>query len=152
MQRVVNEFLQQLDGSVNAVQRKEGAGFMLVLAATNWPERIDKAVLRPPRFSVRIFVGLPDSDGRRQILCQELGKRAVSSTLDLEDIVRRTEEFSGADVVALVEAAAQGAFCEAVSGTMRPLCETDFEAAFERVRPSVSKADVERYKRLNIQS
>ena len=95
------ELLVQMDGFV----KHPG---LIVIAATNTPERIDPALLRPGRFDYKIEIGLPDVDGRKAIIKHYLatiaykGKRVQL----IEDIALATEGFSGADIKALMNAAA----------------------------------------------
>lgn len=100
--RVLSQFLTELDGV-----RADANEGVFVLAATNHPELLDPAMLR--RFECRIYVGLPDARDRAAMVRQMLG--ATPHALgedDLAWIVERTACFSGADVHAVVRAAAMG--------------------------------------------
>jgi transitional endoplasmic reticulum ATPase len=147
MQRVISEFLTQLDGLDGRLPRSPREGFFLMMAATNWPEALDEAILRPGRFDVRVFVGLPDLCARRQILEHRLVDLPLADDVSMDEIVAATEGFSGADIVELVHAAAQNAFLTAIAnraGT-QPISSADFQRALSRVRPSVSPAEMQRY-------
>jgi transitional endoplasmic reticulum ATPase len=96
--RVVSQLLAELDG-VEQLSR------VIVLGATNRIDLIDPSILRPGRFGVHIAVGLPDADGRRQIL--GIGLRTVSIAIEpiIEAVVPRTEGYSGAQLRALCDEA-----------------------------------------------
>jgi SpoVK/Ycf46/Vps4 family AAA+-type ATPase len=96
--KIVNEFLSQLDGFDNQNEQ------VLILAATNMPWDVDPAMKRPGRFARQVFVPPPDVVARARII--ELALESVPhGTVDVAAIARVTEQFSGADVDALVERA-----------------------------------------------
>ena len=96
--KIVNEFLSQLDGFENANDQ------VLILAATNMPWDVDPAMKRPGRFARQVFVPPPDAVARARII--ELALESVPhGPVDAAAIARMTEQFSGADVDALVERA-----------------------------------------------
>lgn len=127
---VVNEFLTQLDG-----MGRENRG-VLVLAATNMPWDVDPAMKRPGRFSRQIFVPPPDASARRAMLDIKLTGVPVAS-LDLDDLARRTEQFSGADIDGLLELAKESALADSLArGAERALEQADFDAALTQVQAS----------------
>ncbi len=95
---LVNEFLWQLDGFESANER------VLVLAATNMPWDVDEAMKRPGRFARQVFVPPPDAAARARIIDLALDS-VPHGTVDAAALARMTEQFSGADVDALVERA-----------------------------------------------
>jgi len=96
--KIVNEFLSQLDGFENANEQ------VLILAATNMPWDVDPAMKRPGRFARQVFVPPPDVPARARII--ELALESVPhGPVDVAAIAAVTEQFSGADVDALVERA-----------------------------------------------
>jgi transitional endoplasmic reticulum ATPase len=97
-ERVVNQLLAEMDGLRAASQ-------VIVLAATNRRDLLDPALLRPGRLGLEIYVGLPDLEGRKEILTVLLSGVAERQKLELaiEAIAGRTEGFSGADLSAICE-------------------------------------------------
>lgn len=138
--RLLNQLLQELDGIYG---RHAG---LLFLAATNDPWLLDEALLRPPRFTEKCYIPLPDSPGRRVLLQLRLRNCPRGPGVDLEQLVARTDGYSGADLVNLCERAKLVPYRESVlNGTDRPLDMNDFEEALRRVRPSVSPESIRRY-------
>ncbi|VDK74745.1 unnamed protein product [Onchocerca ochengi] len=104
-ERVLTQLLTELDGL-------EEKGDVMVLAATNRPDRLDSALLRPGRFNLTIHVPLPDEETRLEILRIRLSQMKVNVELDVEDIGRKTTGFSGAEVVELCDQAVREALLE----------------------------------------
>lgn len=100
MRHVINQFLAEMDGVENS---NEG---VLVLAATNAPWSIDSAFRRPGRFDRVVFVAPPDTTGREEILKQHLKGRPVDN-VDVKAVSKVTEEYSGADLKAVIEMAVE---------------------------------------------
>ena len=84
----------------------EGNEGVIVIAATNRPDVLDKALLRPGRFDRQVYVGLPDIRGREQILKVHARKVPLDESIDLGILARGTPGFSGADLANLVNEAA----------------------------------------------
>jgi cell division protease FtsH len=138
-EQTLNQILTEMDG----FSSKEG---IIVLAATNQPDVLDKALLRPGRFDRRIIVNLPDKIGREAILKVHTRKVPLSSDVSLEKISSITPGFSGADLKNLVNEAA----LLAARRNQDVVGEKDFLDALEKIvlgpeRPLLlSKEDRER--------
>ncbi len=98
-EQTLNQLLVEMDGF------EENLG-VIVIAATNRPDVLDAALLRPGRFDRQVMVGLPDIKGREQILNVHLKKVPVDKSVEAEVIARGTPGFSGADLANLVNEAA----------------------------------------------
>jgi cell division protease FtsH len=98
-EQTLNQLLVEMDG----FEANEG---VIMIAATNRPDVLDPALLRPGRFDRRVVVNKPDLNGRRQILEVHTRKTPVGPDVDLERIARGTPGFSGADLENLVNEAA----------------------------------------------
>lgn len=140
MQRVVPQFLAELDGFDRAARRP-----LLFLGATNEPWSLDPAVLRPGRFDVRLLVDLPDAAARRWLLEEHLRTRPVAPGLDLTRLADRLEGYSGADLAALCETAAQQAFLASVEGGADRIDAALLERVLATMRPSVPPEARARY-------
>ena len=98
-EQTLNQLLVEMDGFA----RTEG---VIVLAATNRPDILDPALLRPGRFDRQIYVGAPDSKGREEILKVHARNKRLDSTVDLKAIALSTSGFTGADLSNLLNEAA----------------------------------------------
>ncbi|MBL7481803.1 ATP-dependent zinc metalloprotease FtsH [Legionella bononiensis] len=98
-EQTLNQLLVEMDGF-------EGSEGVIVVAATNRPDVLDPALLRPGRFDRQVVVPLPDIRGREQILRVHLQKVPVDNGVEVMDIARGTPGFSGADLSNLVNEAA----------------------------------------------
>ncbi len=98
-EQTLNQLLVEMDGF-------EGNDGVIVIAATNRPDVLDPALLRPGRFDRQVVVGLPDIRGREQILKVHMRKVPIAENVDPAVIARGTPGFSGADLANLVNEAA----------------------------------------------
>ena len=89
--RVMATFLTEMDGMENS----DG---VIVLGATNRPDMIDDALLRPGRFDELIYIPPPDFEARKQIFAVYTSKIHMDGSLDLDVLAERTDRFSGADI------------------------------------------------------
>jgi ribosome biogenesis ATPase len=124
-----------------------------VIGATNRPDMIDPAILRPGRLGTSIFVDLPDEEGRVDILRTRVRNLLPASTEEqlqaLDPIARQCERFSGADLENLHIAAAK-AGVERVDEDGGPeiLTEADWEVAIQNTKPSVSEQAYKKFVKL----
>ena len=105
-ERVLSQMLQEMDG----IKGKEDQ--VIIIGATNRMDKLDKALLRPGRFDRVLQVALPSPADRREILCIHMRRVPSDTSVVLEDIVARTDGFSGAELAGLVQRAAMHALCE----------------------------------------
>jgi transitional endoplasmic reticulum ATPase len=142
MRRVVPQILAELEGV-----RGKGPGALLFIGATNEPWSLDPAAMRPGRFDRRIYVGLPDAPARAEILRLQLRGRPVADDVGLQTFAAMSEGYSGADLRAVVDRAANAVFLEVVAGgAERPIAVTDLAEALNDVRPSVTPRQLERFR------
>jgi transitional endoplasmic reticulum ATPase len=87
----------------------------VVIGATNRPDIIDEALLRPGRFDRLLEIPLPDSDAIKEILKIHIAKKPADKSVDLDKLVDLAKGYSGADIAALVNAAAMSAIREYIT-------------------------------------
>jgi len=121
-EQTLNQMLVEMDGF-------EGHEGIIVIAATNRPDVLDPALLRPGRFDRQVVVGLPDIRGREQILKVHVRKVPVADNVDPSVIARGTPGFSGADLANLVNEAA----LFAARGNKRLVSMEEFEKAKDKI-------------------
>ena len=121
-EQTLNQLLTEMDGF-------DGSKGVIILAATNRPDTLDKALLRPGRFDRRIPVELPDLAGREAILKVHAKKIMLDEKVDLMAIARATSGTSGAELANIVNEAA----LRAVKCNRRIVCQSDLEEAVEVV-------------------
>ena len=131
--RVVASLLTELDGV-------ESLRDVVVIGATNRPDLIDPALLRPGRLERLLFVPPPDATARGLILRAAAKGAPLADDVDLDDVGRRTDGFSAADCAALVREAALTAMRESLEATT--VTAAHLEAALGVVRPSLDPAQV----------
>ena len=130
---LINQFLSELDG-VEA--DNEG---VLFLAATNAPWHLDSAFRRPGRFDQIIFVPPPDAPARLEILKLSLAGKPTDN-VNMEKLATKTEDYSGADLNAVVDTAIEAKLKEAVkTGRPKPITTNDLMAAIKKTRPSTGE-------------
>ncbi|KAK2891387.1 hypothetical protein Q8A67_014030 [Cirrhinus molitorella] len=134
--RVLAQLLTEMDG---IEQLKD----VTVLAATNRPDMIDKALMRPGRLDRVIFVPLPDADTRREIFALQFRNTPVHPSVHLKDLVTRTERYSGAEITAVCREAALQALQEDI--TAQQVNAGHFDSALNTVRPRIPQTLLQTY-------
>jgi transitional endoplasmic reticulum ATPase len=138
-ERVVNTILSEMDG-LEELQN------VVVIGATNRPTLIDPALLRPGRFDELIYVGTPDTAGRRRILAIHTRNMPLADDVDLESMAQRTDRFTGADLEDLVRRAGLTALRRGLD--TGKVTKADFEVALGETRASVTPEMLEEYDRI----
>jgi len=128
-ERVVNTILAEMDGL-------EELQSVVVIGATNRPNLIDPALLRPGRFDELIYVTVPDQPGRRRILAIHTAKMPLASDVDLDAMAAQTDRFTGADLEDLVRRAGLFALRESLQSTQVTMAH--FEKALTETRATVT--------------
>jgi cell division protease FtsH len=128
-EQTLNQLLTEMDGFA------AGDATVIVLAATNRPETLDSALLRPGRFDRQVLVDRPDLAGRLRILEIYAAKIKLGEDIDLKQIATRTPGFAGADLANLVNEAA----LLAARNRRETVAQEDFNEAIERVVAGLEK-------------
>ena len=119
---------------------------MVVIGASNRPSLIDPALLRPGRFDELIYVGPPDAGGRKRILEIHTSGMPLAKNVKLDDLAKRSELFTGADLEDLVRRAGLTALRRGIDA--RQVTMADFEAALGETRASVTPEMLEEYEQI----
>ncbi|MEM0474900.1 MAG: CDC48 family AAA ATPase [Zestosphaera sp.] len=135
-ERVVSQLLTEMD-SIEKIKN------VIVIAATNRPDLVDPALLRPGRLDKLIYVPQPDIKARLEILKVLTRRTPLSPEVSLEEIAKKTEGYSGADLTALVREAALNALRRNYEATQ--VTREDFEYALRKVPPSLTQEIVKFY-------
>ncbi len=138
--RIVNQLLTEMDG----IEPLRG---VVVIGATNRPDLLDSALLRPGRFDRIIFVPPPDLKARYEILKIHTRKIPLADDVDLVQLAKITEGYSGADIEALVREAVMLALRESL--VPRPISMKYFQKAMEYVKPSLTRERLEAYEKVH---
>ena len=137
----VNEFLQQIDGFSSS------GGNVLVMGATNRPWDVDEAASRSGRFSVKVYIPLPDFDARRYLFERKIKKIPVDPSVSARVLAEMSEGFSGADIAEIVDRAkkpALEAYLEHPENGDIPVTMQNFKDAIASMRRTEPK-DLVRY-------
>ena len=127
---LINQFLAEMDGVKTS---NEG---VLILAATNAPWHLDSAFRRPGRFDRILFVPPPDGGARATIL-RILARGKPAQDIDYDQLAKKTADFSGADLKALLDVAVEAKLRQAMrAGVPQPLTTRDLAAAAATLRPT----------------
>lgn len=148
-ERVISQFLTEMDGL-------EILTNVVVIAATNRPDIIDPALLRPGRFDRILYVSPPDRESRLQILKIHTKKKPLSEDVNVEDLADKTDGYTGADIASLASAAVMLALREHIAkypDSKEAEKHTEdlkismkhFDEAMKKIRP-LSKQELDMYK------
>jgi transitional endoplasmic reticulum ATPase len=166
-ERIVNQLLAEMDG----IEKLEN---VVIIAATNRPDILDPALLRPGRFDRLIYVPPPDKQARLEILKVHTRNVPLAEDVNLEALAEKLEGYTGADIEALVREATmlvlrnrysqcyseakgkckdnedcvRNSLRQCMSSSSQKVSLNDFEAAMKVVTPSLNKADIARYERM----
>ncbi|HTV25106.1 MAG TPA: ATP-dependent zinc metalloprotease FtsH, partial [Polyangiaceae bacterium] len=121
-EQTLNQLLSEMDGF-------DRSDLTVVLAATNRPDVLDAALLRPGRFDRRVLVDRPELDARRAIIDVHTHDKPLGEEVDLDQLARDTPGFSGADLANLVNEAALAA----TRRDAERIASRDFDAAYEKI-------------------
>jgi transitional endoplasmic reticulum ATPase len=157
--RVINQLLTEMDG----VGVKKNVFF---IGATNRPEILDEALMRPGRLDQLIYIPLPDAPSRLGVLKANLRKTPIAKDVDMEFLAKLTEGFSGADITELAQRACKAAIRDSIEAEARrkaaealnpgqeikvaadpvpELTRRHFEEALKGARVSVTATDLEKF-------
>jgi len=138
-ERVLNQMLSEMDGI-------EDLSNVIVIGATNRPDMLDSALLRPGRFDRILLVGAPSKEGRENILKIHTKNMPLAKDVKTEKIIEMTEGYVGADIESMVREAAMLALREDIES--KEVHMKNFEEAIKKVGASVSKSDMDRYRKI----
>ncbi|XP_053955722.1 nuclear valosin-containing protein-like isoform X1 [Anastrepha ludens] len=147
--RVVNQLLTEMDG----VEERKG---VYILAASNRPDIIDPAILRPGRLDTILYVGLPQKEERAEILQAVTKNRTrpeLAEDVDFTALAESTDGYTGADLAGLVRQSAMLALKESIhnpDSTDLRVRKEHFDQALKLLRPSVSAQDRKTYEKLRL--
>ncbi len=142
--RLLSIMLSDMDG----LEKSSG---VIVVATTNKPEMIDPAMMRPGRLDKIIYVPPPDFNERMDIIKVHLFGKPVAPDIELNEVAKKTERFSGADLANLVREAATMAMKRSMM-THAPslIAMEDFRMILPRIKPSISLRMIEEYERMKL--
>ena len=129
-ERVISQFLTEMDG----IEELKG---VLVIAATNRPDRIDAALLRPGRFDLILALPMPDEKSRQMIFQVHTKGKPLAQDFALEKLAKETQGFTGAEIEAVCQDAAMRAVCEVIESKNDPelsLAMKHFRAALDYMK------------------
>lgn len=138
-ERVLNQILAEIDGL-------EGLKDVTIIGATNRPDMLDPALLRPGRFDRIILADIPDEASRLEILKVHTKNTPLAKDVKIQELVKETDGYVGADIEAIVREAALNALRK--DKDAKEVARTDFDEALKKVKPSVSPETAQRYKKI----
>jgi transitional endoplasmic reticulum ATPase len=153
-ERVISQFLTEMDGL-------EELRNVVIIAATNRPDIIDPALLRPGRFDRLLFVPPPDLEARRQIFKIHTRKTPLAEDVNLDEIAKRTDGYTGADIASVANTAVMLSLREHISKAKDPedakkrakglkVAKRHFDEALQKIKP-MSSEELKMYERFSQQ-
>jgi len=143
--RIVNQILTEIDG----VGAKKS---VFIIAATNRPDMLDSAVMRPGRLDQLVYLPVPDRDCRKAIFVANTRKSPLADDVDLEAMADMTEGFSGADITEVCQRACKLAIRQNIDETSSgaseicsQIAKQHFDSAMLTARKSVKTSDIKRF-------
>ncbi len=141
---VLSELLVHMDG----FQKLRS---VVVVGATNTPDSLDPAILRPGRFDKAIYMPVPDLNGRKEIFKIYLKRLPASRSINVEELAKMTERFSGADIKSICDNVAQEVAQEAADRhKVLEISQEDFVSYIRSSKPSASLAQLKMYEKFRI--
>ena len=148
-ERVVSQILTELDGM-------EELKNVVIVGATNRPDIVDPALLRPGRFDRLIYIRPPDADGREKIFKIHLNEKPLADDVDIRELAQMTEGYVGADIEAICREGSMLALREFIKPDMDQesvksrvneivIKKKHLERAIARIMPTASKSKLEKY-------
>ncbi len=138
-ERIVNQLLNEMDG----LEELHG---VVVIGATNRPDIIDPALLRPGRFDELILAPVPDMESRRKIFQVHLKKAPLAEDIDIEELIGQTDQYTGADIAAVVRKAGRLALREDMNASK--IYQKHFLSALQEIGPSVTPDTMKYYSQI----
>jgi transitional endoplasmic reticulum ATPase len=153
-ERVISQFLTEMDGL-------EELRNVIIIAATNRPDIIDSALLRPGRFDRLLFVPPPDLEARKQIFKIHTRKTPLAEDVNLDELARKTDGYTGADIASLANTGVMLALREHISKAKDPedakkrakglkVAKRHFDEALQKIKP-MSSEELKMYERFSEQ-
>jgi transitional endoplasmic reticulum ATPase len=147
-ERVISQMLTEIDGL-------QSLHNVVVIGATNRPDMLDPALLRPGRFDRLVKIASPDLEGRKQILRIHTAKKPMADDVDIDELAKKTDGYSGADLAALANEAVMLTIRKMVAAgeadpkkmTERRIDMATFTEALNKVKP-VTRTDLGRFEKI----
>ena len=138
-ERVLNQLLAEMDGIKDLSN-------VVVIAATNHQDMLDGALLRPGRFDRILLVGSPEKKGRENIFKIHTKNMPLAKDVNMQKIIDQTDGYVGADIESLVREAAMLSLRENID--TKEVKMKFFDEALKKVGASVTKSDIDRYRKI----
>jgi transitional endoplasmic reticulum ATPase len=140
----VTEFLQHIDGFSGSSEN------VLLIGATNRPDDLDYAVMRPGRFSEHIYIPLPSRKSRQLLLRKLLEKVPCDQSIDVDQIAELTKNYSGADLTQLIEKSKEYPLLKYIESNIKSnLKHEDILQALKTVSASTDEKQIEYFEKYN---